>query len=81
LPGREPIGQRGNLSSAELIENTHYLEKDRLFYLTTLEMIQILLFYPFPSPNIKKVRVEMNPALLSSAGRAGYSSFSSIEQL
>jgi hypothetical protein len=32
-PGREPIGHRGNLSFAKLIENTNYLEKERRSFL------------------------------------------------
>ncbi|MBP1717303.1 MAG: hypothetical protein H6Q43_741, partial [Deltaproteobacteria bacterium] len=40
-PGREPIGHRGNLSFAELIENTNYLEKDRRSFSKKLEMTLI----------------------------------------
>jgi hypothetical protein len=40
-PGREPIGQKGNLSFAKLIENTHYFKEKRPFFLPKLEMIQI----------------------------------------
>jgi hypothetical protein len=31
-PGREPIGQRGDFSFTELIENPHSLEKEQLFF-------------------------------------------------
>jgi hypothetical protein len=40
-PGREPIGHKGSLLFPELFENTHYLEKERLFFSTKLEMTLI----------------------------------------
>jgi hypothetical protein len=52
-PGREPIGQIGNLSFEELIENSHYLEKERLFFSTKLEMSKI---FPTPEPFPDSIR-------------------------
>jgi hypothetical protein len=46
-PGREPFGHKGSLLFPELIENTDYLEKERLFFSTKLEMNHIFLYIKF----------------------------------